>query len=315
MAHTNETTFLGLPVYGADDKGTWLGDVNGTNAKIDTFAATISGSVDSLDTIANAAKDSADASAEAVSGMSGDVTALQGSVNTINSLIGNGTPTTTDKTIIGAINELKSDIDNIGTPTAAEVSFDDTGLSITADNVQDAIEALISGGTTGETIRFDATTGYIQLKDGQGWFNWAKASRAIWDAIADATVLQTMGYSTYNAPTVTSGANNVTIASDSTNGLGWVYVAAQTSPYTLHIEGTLTVTTPYGSGTREALHIATYDSLSGGTSSGATNLGTYADSGTVSATYNIPANKIVGLNIDGVNNGGVTLTLTEFYGA
>lgn len=315
MAHTSETSFLGLPVYGADDKGTWLGDVNGTNAKIDTFAATISGSVDSLDTIANAAKDSADASAEAVSGMTGDITALEGNVNTINSLIGNGTPTTTDKTIIGAINELKSDIDNIGTPTAAEVSFDDTSLSITADNVQDAIEALASGGITGETIRYDATTGYIQLKDGDGWFNWAKASRAIWDAIADSSILQTMGYSTYDAPNVTSGTNSITIASASTNGLGWVYIPAQASPYTLHIAGSLTVGNPYAGSGREALHISTYDSISGGSSSGSTNLKVYANTGAFADTLTIPAGKILGLNVDGVNNGGVSITLSEFYGA
>ena len=59
-------------------------------------------------------------------------------MNTITSLIGNGEPTTTDKTIIGAINEINAQVGN--TVTAASVTYDNTTSGMTADDVQEAID-------------------------------------------------------------------------------------------------------------------------------------------------------------------------------
>lgn len=110
MGHTNSTVNYNLPQFVGTDKPSWLGDVNGAFLAIDTAIA--------------AAKTEADSAAGGVAGLqvtvgshttqigtlTDTVTAQGGTLNTVTALIGNGEPTTTDKTIIGAINELNAEI-------------------------------------------------------------------------------------------------------------------------------------------------------------------------------------------------------------
>ena len=113
----NYTTYYELPQYQGSDKTAWLTIFNSAMAAIDagiheakaeadanalaistlqstveTMAGTVSTQGTTLDTIA------------------GNLTTLTGTVNTITALIGNGEPTTTDKTLIGAINEINAKI-------------------------------------------------------------------------------------------------------------------------------------------------------------------------------------------------------------
>lgn len=156
---TNSTTYYNLPVFAATDQPKWLVDWN-------TSMNIIDGAIAQAKTAGDNAQTTADANALAITGLSEsististalgtlttNVTTLTGNVQRINELIGNGTPTTQDKTIIGAINELKAAIDALapgGAVQADEVEYDNTDSGLTATNVQDAIDELAQGGAGG----------------------------------------------------------------------------------------------------------------------------------------------------------------------
>lgn len=149
MSATNATPTIGLPLFIGTDKPAWLVDFNGAMNTIDGAIATLQtaegGTASSLASLAQ--------SVEALSGtVSQHTTSLQtittavagntGSINTINSLIGNGQPTTEDKTIIGAINEIYAEIGGGDGVSADEVNYDNTSSGLTADDVQEAIDEL-----------------------------------------------------------------------------------------------------------------------------------------------------------------------------
>lgn len=118
MSATNSTTNYSLPLFIPTDKPAWLVDWNGAMSAIDTaikqaqtaadIAGTDIGTLQGDIVSINAALTSVNS---AVSQLRLDTNSNTGAINTIQELIGNGTPTTTDKTIIGAINELDSDHD------------------------------------------------------------------------------------------------------------------------------------------------------------------------------------------------------------
>ncbi len=138
--------------YEGSDKTSYLINYNGDMLKIDTAIKGAKDAADNAQTKANTADGKADANAASIStldtqingagGVAADVSSLQGSVNTINSLIGTGEPTTQDKTIIGAINELAGEIPQGGT-SASDVSYDNTSSGLTADDVQEAIDEIV----------------------------------------------------------------------------------------------------------------------------------------------------------------------------
>lgn len=157
MSSTNHTANYGLSQFLGTDKPAWLVDYNGDMSAIDTQMKANADAASAAQTTANTADGKADTNASAIStldtqvngasGIASDVTTLQGSVNTITSLIGNGEPTTTDKTIIGAINELNS-----GKADSSEVrnAYRPKSYSVTADGVKsysallDDIQALLT---------------------------------------------------------------------------------------------------------------------------------------------------------------------------
>ena len=149
MSATNSTPTISLPLFIGTDKPAWLTDWNGAMNTIDGAIATLQTAEGGTAT----ALASLSQSVEALSGtVSQHTTSLQtittavagntGSINTINSLIGNGEPTTTDKTIIGAINEIYADIGGGDGVDADEVNYDNTSSGLTADDVQEAIDEL-----------------------------------------------------------------------------------------------------------------------------------------------------------------------------
>lgn len=111
----NYTTYYELPQYVGSDKTSWLVVFNGAMASIDAGIheakaeadanalniTTLQGSVSTL-------SGTVSTQSTTLETLSSTVTSLSGTVNTITSLIGNGEPTTTDKTLIGAINEINA---------------------------------------------------------------------------------------------------------------------------------------------------------------------------------------------------------------
>lgn len=121
MSSTNKTVTIELSQYIGTDKPTYLSDYNGDMLKIDSAIAadrdaiataqnTADGAVSAVGTLDTAVGNLNDEVNAAGTGLAARVTAAEGSINTITSLIGNGEPTTQDKTLIGAINELAAEI-------------------------------------------------------------------------------------------------------------------------------------------------------------------------------------------------------------
>lgn len=130
MSHTNETPNFDLPQFTADDKPDWLVDVNAAFLAIDTGMEATQSTAESASSTAQLAQETATGAADTagqasrdVAGLTTSLETLQGTVNTVTSLIGNGTPTTTDKTIIGAINEINEQVER-------------GSVSVTADGVK-----------------------------------------------------------------------------------------------------------------------------------------------------------------------------------
>lgn len=126
MSSTNKTVTVELSQYVSTDKPTYLVDYNSDMLKIDNAIASDRGDITTAQNTATTADGKADANKTSIdninlqlngdptdpsdTGLAGDVSAVEGNVNTINSLIGNGTPTTSDQTIIGAINNLEGSV-------------------------------------------------------------------------------------------------------------------------------------------------------------------------------------------------------------
>ena len=177
MSATNATPTISLPLFIGTDKPAWLTDWNGAMNTIDSAIATLQTAEGGTAT----ALASLSQSVEALSGtVSQHTTSLQtittavagntGSINTINSLIGNGQPTTEDKTIIGAINEIYADIGGGTGVAAADVTYDNTSSGMTADDVQEAIDelktdvdAIVVPASTFEIVRGTLTAGQTSV--------------------------------------------------------------------------------------------------------------------------------------------------------
>lgn len=162
MGFTNTTSHYGLPQYVATDKPKYLTDFNQTMEAIDTQMYINAQAAATADGKAVAAKDTADGAVSSIGtlntqingdatdpsdrGLAGDVSDNSGAINTINSLIGNGIPTTTDQTIIGAINELHAEIGGGSSPSipASDVTYDNITSGLTADDVQEALDEIVS---------------------------------------------------------------------------------------------------------------------------------------------------------------------------
>lgn len=178
MSATNHTATIGVSQYIGTDKPTYLSDYNGDMLKIDNAIAADRDSIATAQNKADGADGKADANAQAIAtisdalnntsnGLVKRVTDVEGDVNTIESLIGNGTPTTTDKTIIGAINELAAEIPSPTTQLpATSVSYDNSDSGLTATNAQEAIDELadaIPSAAAVETQRGTLTAGQTSV--------------------------------------------------------------------------------------------------------------------------------------------------------
>ena len=153
MSATNATANYELPVFLATDKPAWLTDWNGAMNAIDTAIHTAQSTADGAQTTASTATTDIATINSSLSTITSNITSLTttvngntGAINTINSLIVNGLPTTDDKTIIGAINEIYAMITGGGSTEiqASNVSYDNTTSGLTADDVQEAIDEIVA---------------------------------------------------------------------------------------------------------------------------------------------------------------------------
>ena len=121
------TSYYSLPQYEANDKTAWLTIFNQAMLAIDTGIHGAKAAADSADATATAAQSAASQASDDVSALTSSLNTVIGNINTINSLIGNGTPTTTDQTLIGAINEINAKVGSVSSATlaanATSVSF------------------------------------------------------------------------------------------------------------------------------------------------------------------------------------------------
>ena len=162
MGHTNSTANLALPQFIGTDKPTWLSDVNGAFAAIDTYAGNndaalaitdakadtaIGDASSAVTTAGNAATTAGNAAATATAANTVAGNALT-VANGINSKVGVLTDlTTTDKsTVVNAINEVNG-------KDAGDIAYDNTGSGLTATNVQAAIDEVAQGGGGGSSVQ------------------------------------------------------------------------------------------------------------------------------------------------------------------
>lgn len=151
MSATNATANYNLPLFIGTDKPAWLTDWNGAMNAIDTAIAAVSSAssgtasdLAALTLTVSGLSSTVSDHTTSISTLTTAVAGNTGAINTIQSLIGNGLPTTDDKTIIGAINEIYAMITGGGSTEiqAANVSYDNTSSGLTADDVQEAIDEL-----------------------------------------------------------------------------------------------------------------------------------------------------------------------------
>lgn len=168
MATTNHTPTIELSQYISTDKTSYLVNYNDDMLKIDSAIAADRDDINTAQNTADTAESKADTNKlsidainvelnDSTTGLSVRVAANTGSINTINSLIGNGEPTTTDKTLIGAINEINAKIPSGGV-AAEDVSFDNTTSGLTATDVQDAIDEIVASIPSAGAVELKTST-------------------------------------------------------------------------------------------------------------------------------------------------------------
>ena len=165
MGHTNSTANLGLPQFIGTDKPTWLSDVNGAFSAIDTYAGNndaalaitdgkadtaIADASNAVTTAGNAATTAGNAAATATNAntVAGNALTI---VNNTAAKMGDLTQlVTTDKSsLVAAVNEVAG---SVSTPSAAQVTYDNTVSGLTATDVQAAIDELASSPAVGKTV-------------------------------------------------------------------------------------------------------------------------------------------------------------------
>ena len=173
MGATNTTTYYNLSQFIGTDKPAWLQDYNGDMLKIDTAINNAKTAADSAANAASAAQNDATTALGDITTINGQIGTINttlgtavGAINTINALIGNGTPTTTDQTIIGAINELNVTVSRAKNKLALEGEFEAAKIiadgvktySALMDDLHAAFESFVAGIDARERVEILSAT-------------------------------------------------------------------------------------------------------------------------------------------------------------
>ena len=148
-----------------------------------------------------------------------------------------------DTTTISNLVNLDVTVAPMGDMVGATSALDGKGGYVPAPQAGDEDKVLKGDGTWGTagdaaTVRYDENTQYVQLKDSQGWFDWRKVGRAVWDALQN-NLLQCYKYQSYADPTITATDNSITFeTSTSSYTISTVYYAHITDrALTVHVKG------------------------------------------------------------------------------
>lgn len=155
MATTNHTPTIGLSQYISTDKTSYLVNYNDDMLTIDGAIAQDRDDIQTAQTTADSGVEKADTNKQSIDninetlndaddGLIVKVNRNTNSIHSINELLGNGQPTIGDRTVIGAINTLQTEIDDLGSPAASDVTYDNTSSHLTATNVQDALDEVVA---------------------------------------------------------------------------------------------------------------------------------------------------------------------------
>lgn len=223
MSSTNKTSDLELSQFIGTDSPKWLTDYNADMQKIDAGVAAVQSQADATDIVVSGhtssistLQDTTTSQGTTITQLRTDVSGNTGSINTINSLIGNGEPTTTDKTIIGAINELNNSKAAI---SRGVIQVTPDGIKSYGDLFNEVISQLndlISGlGASAKIIyRSVDIVGFANLICEGQYFYGNVAT--LW---AQNTMLSVGGNIRFNRITISNGANEFltgVIANDGT---------------------------------------------------------------------------------------------------
>ena len=154
------TTYYELPQYEGTDKTAWLTIFNQAMLKIDTGIHGAKSDAETAATTAGAALSAASSAQSSVSALSNSLDTVIGTVNTITSLIGNGQPTTVDKTLIGAINEINA---KVGTPTVETLASGNTTVTFTVPTTGNYIVDFYSSDGANYTAIDTSVAGSVTL--------------------------------------------------------------------------------------------------------------------------------------------------------
>lgn len=210
MGHTNSTVNYNLPQFVGTDKPSWLSDVNGAFLAIDTAIAAAKTTADSAAGGVASLQNTVGSHTTQIGTLTDTVTAQGGTLNSVTALIGNGTPTTTDQTIIGAINEINAEV-NPGS------------VSVTADGVKTYAELLntlhdlitrskLSKSSVLKII--DSSDNYVAAKLAMNYssfykFVWTEVNGTTNASLYDVSIKPSGTGSTYTLATLSAGGNSL----------------------------------------------------------------------------------------------------------
>lgn len=188
MGHTNSTANIALPQFIGTDKPTWLGDVNGAFAAIDSKVGTIDADVAAVDAKADNAVSDASAAVTTATNANNTAGTASTTATQANNIANNALTvannadghtnqlemkvgllanlTTTDKTsIVNAINEVNAKTITVSV-SAEDVAYNNTVSGLTATDVQAAIDELAQGSGSGSvSVSADGVKTYSALYD------------------------------------------------------------------------------------------------------------------------------------------------------
>ena len=204
MGHTNQTANYNLPQFVGTDKPSWLGDINDAFAAIDTAIAAASSEASTADGKADALTTTVSGHTTQIGTLQNTVTSQGNTLNTVTALIGNGTPTTTDHTIIGAINELNAKEGDLSDLTTTDKS------SLVAAINEAASSSTPTENEPGTTFRFNAyntiANPYVTDADGYVTARTDNADGVVKVSLADASGVRSINIANckiqYGASTV-----------------------------------------------------------------------------------------------------------------
>lgn len=217
MGATNHTTNYSLSQFEPTDKPAWLQDYNGDMSKIDAGINTAQLAADAAQLTANTADGKADSANSAITNtitpaigtLQTSVTNQGGAINTINALIGNGTPTTTDQTIIGAINEINA---NLGDVEYESISF---AYTTKYSDIIDLLETSIAKGKIPHVVCDIQMSGGIDIINAVFQLartNYTGGNEINWSCVITASTIAGISTSTTGSPVTVTGGTATGIA-------------------------------------------------------------------------------------------------------